>query len=158
MALFSHEDKQAIYNLSDMATEKREDFFKIFGKIKIFWVISPIAITILLSFVFGKIVFGIHIGVLMILGVPISFILKFILSYKIFKIQEQDKYANDKLLWYEFLEELLVSIFICKIQKQDKYDNDELLWYKFLNQLVSFFLWFMLFVFITGLFASFLKD
>ena len=125
MALFSHEDKQAIYNLSDMATEKREDFFKIFGKIKIFWVISPIAITILLSFVFGEIVLIIHLGVLVYFGVPILFILKFMLYYK-----------------------------IAKIQKQDKYDNDELLWYKFLNQLVSFFLWFILFVFISGLFIA----
>lgn len=59
----------------------------------------------------------------MLLGAPISFILKFILYYK-----------------------------ISKIQKQDKYDNDELLWYKFLNQLVSFFLWFILFAFISGIF------
>lgn len=123
MSLFSHEDKRAINNLSDMATKQREDFFKIFGKIKIFWVISPIAVTILLSFVFGEIVFGIHLKVLMLPGVPISFILKFILYYK-----------------------------ISKIQKQDKYDNDELLWYKFLNQLVSFFLWFMLFALISAIF------
>jgi hypothetical protein len=125
MALFSHEDKQAINNLSDMATEKRKDFFEIFGKIKKFWIIFPIAITILLSFVFGKIVLVIHLGVLVYIGVPILFILKFILYYK-----------------------------ISKIQKQDKYDNDELLWYKFLNQLVSFFLWFILFVFITSLFIQ----
>lgn len=123
MALFSHEDKQAINNLSDMATKKREDFFEIFGKIKKFWIISPIAITILLSFVFGEIAFVIHLKVLMLLGVPILFILKFILYYK-----------------------------ISKIQKQDKYDNDELLWYKFLNQLVSFFLWFILFAYISGIF------
>lgn len=123
MALFSHEDKQAIYGLSDMATKKREDFFEIFGKIKKFWIIFPIVITILLSFVFGEIVFGIHLKVLMLPGVPISFILKFILYYK-----------------------------ISKIQKQDKYDNDELLWYKFLNQLVSFFLWFMLFALISAIF------
>lgn len=126
MALFSHEDKRAINNLSDMATELRKDFFKIFGKIKKFWIISPIAVTILLSFVFyfdGKGVFGIPIGVLVYLGVPVLFILKFILYYKISKIQKQDKYANDELLWY-----------------------------KFLNQLVSFFLWFILFVFISGLF------
>lgn len=123
MALFSHEDKRAINNLSDMATEKRKDFFEIFGKIKKFWIISPIAVTILLSFVFGEIVFGIHLKVLMLPGVPISFILKFMLYYK-----------------------------ISKIQKQDKYDNDELLWYKFLNQLVSFFLWFMLFALISAIF------
>lgn len=126
MALFSHEDKRAINNLSDMATEKRKDFFEIFGKVKKFWIISPIAVTILLSFVFyfdGKGVFGIPIGVLVYLGVPVLFILKFILYYKISKIQKQDKYANDELLWYEFL-----------------------------NQLVSFFLWFILFVFISGLF------
>ena len=123
MALFSHEDKQAIYGLSDMATKQREDFFKIFGKIKIFWIISPIAVTILLSFVFGEIVFVIHLKVLMLLGVPILFILKFMLYYKISKIQKQDKYANDELLWY-----------------------------KFLNQLVSFFLWFILFAFISGIF------
>ena len=123
MALFSHEDKQAIYGLSDMATKQREDFFKIFGKIKKFWIISPIAITILLSFVFGEIVFGIHLKVLMLPGVPILFILKFILYYKISKIQKQDKYANDELLWY-----------------------------KFLNQLVSFFLWFMLFALISAIF------
>lgn len=125
MALFSHEDKQAIYGLSDMATKKREDFFEIFGKIKKFWIISPIVITILLSFVFGKIVFNIHLGVLFILGVPILFILKFILYYKISKIQKQDKYANDELLWY-----------------------------KFLNQLVSFFLWFILFAFISHMFIQ----
>ncbi len=125
MALFSHEDKQAIYNLSDMATKQRKDFFKIFGKIKIFWIISPTVITILLSFVFGGFVLGIPLAVLQMLGVPILFILKFILYYK-----------------------------ISKIEKQDKYDNDELLWYKFLNQLVSFFLWFILFVFITTLFIS----
>ena len=125
MALFSHEDKQAINNLSDMATEKRKDFFEIFGKIKKFWVIFPIAITILLSFVFGKIVFVIHLKSLMLLGVPILFILKFMLYYK-----------------------------ISKIQKQDKYDNDELLWYKFLNQLVSFFLWFILFAFISIIFSE----
>ncbi|WP_086236314.1 hypothetical protein [Campylobacter devanensis] len=125
MALFSHEDKQAIYGLSDMATKQREDFFKIFGKIKIFWVISPIAVTILLSFVFGGFILGIPLAVLQLLGVPILFILKFILYYK-----------------------------ISKIQKQDKYDNDELLWYEFLNQLVSFFLWFILFVFITSLFIQ----
>ena len=125
MALFSHEDKQAINNLSDMATEKRKDFFEIFGKIKKFWIIFPIAITILLSFVFGKIVLVIHLGVLVYIGVPILFILKFILYYK-----------------------------ISKIQKQDKYDNDELLWYQFLEQLVSFFLWFILFVFITSLFIQ----
>lgn len=125
MALFSHEDKQAIYGLSDMATKKREDFFEIFGKIKKFWIISPIAITILLSFVFGEIAFVIHLKVLMILGVPISFILKFMLYYKISKIQKQDNYANDELLWY-----------------------------KFLNQLVSFFLWFILFVFISGIFEE----
>ena len=125
MALFSHEDKQAINNLSDMATGLRKNFFKIFGKIKKFWVIFPIAITILLSFVFGKIVLVIHLGVLVYLGVPVLFILKFILYYK-----------------------------ISKIQKQDKYDNDELLWYKFLNQLVSFFLWFILFVFISSLFIG----
>lgn len=123
MALFSHEDKQAIYGLSEMVTEQRKDFFEIFGKIKKFWIISPIAITILLSFVFGEIVFGIHLKVLMLLGVPISFILKFILYYKISKIQKQDKYANDELLWY-----------------------------KFLNQLVSFFLWFMLFALISAIF------
>ena len=125
MALFSHEDKQAIYGLSDMATKKREDFFEIFGKIKKFWIIFPIAITILLSFVFGKIVLIIHLGVLVYFGVPILFILKFMLYYK-----------------------------ISKIQKQDKYVNDELLWYKFLNQLVSFFLWFILFVFISSLFIG----
>ena len=125
MALFSHEDKQAIYGLSDMATKQRKDFFEIFGKIKKFWIISPIAITILLSFVFGEIVLIIHLGVLVYFGVPILFILKFMLYYK-----------------------------IAKIQKQDKYDNDELLWYKFLNQLVSFFLWFILFVFISGLFIA----
>ncbi|TWO27753.1 hypothetical protein XK09_06890 [Campylobacter lanienae] len=124
MALFSHEDKQAIYELSDMATELRKDFFKIFGKIKIFWVISPIAVTILLSFVFGKGVFVMPLAVL-IIGMPILFIVKFILYYK-----------------------------ISKIQKQDKYDNDELLWYEFLNQLVSFFLWFLLFLYISGLFAE----
>ena len=124
MALFSHEDKQAIYNLSDMATKKREDFFKIFGKIKIFWIIFPIAVTILLSFVFDEGVFIIPLAVL-IIGMPILFILKFILYYKISKIQKQDKYANDELLWYEFL-----------------------------NQLVSFFLWFILFVFISGLFIA----
>lgn len=123
MALFSHEDKQAIYRLSDMATKQRKDFFEIFGKIKKFWIISPIAITILLSFVFGEIVFVIHLKVLMLLGVPILFILKFMLYYKISKIQKQDKYANDELLWY-----------------------------KFLNQLVSFFLWFILFAFISGIF------
>ena len=86
MALFSHEDKQAINNLSDMATEKRKDFFEIFGKIKKFWIIFPIAITILLSFVFGKIVLVIHLGVLGYIGVHILFILKFILYYKISKI------------------------------------------------------------------------
>ncbi|MBR2158826.1 MAG: hypothetical protein IJ964_02525, partial [Campylobacter sp.] len=75
------------------------------------------------AFVFGEIVFGIHLKVLMLLGVPISFILKFILYYKISKIQKQDKYANDELLWY-----------------------------KFLNQLVSFFLWFMLFALISSIF------
>ena len=123
MALFSHEDKQAIYGLSDMATKQRKDFFEIFGKIKKFWIISPIAITILLSFVFGEIVLIIHLGVLVYFGVPILFILKFMLYYK-----------------------------IAKIQKQDKYDNDELLWYKFLNQLVSFFLWFMLFALISSIF------
>lgn len=122
---FSHEDKQAIYNLSDMATGLRKDFFEIFGKIKIFWVISPIAITILLSFVFGGFVIPLFLNVLLIFGVPILFILKFILYYK-----------------------------ISKIQKQDKYNNDELLWYEFLNQLVSFFLWFILFVFITSLFIQ----
>lgn len=122
MALFSHEDKQAIYGLSDMATKKREDFFKIFGKIKIFWIISPIAITMLLYFIFG---FGIYLGVLFIFGVPVLFILKFMLYYKISKIQKQDKYANNELLWY-----------------------------KFLNQLVSFFLWFILFVFISSLFIG----
>jgi hypothetical protein len=122
MKLFSHEDKQAIYGLSDMATKKREDFFEIFGKIKIFWIISPIAITMLLYFIFG---FGIYLGVLFIFGVPVLFILKFILYYKISKIQKQDKYANNELLWY-----------------------------KFLNQLVSFFLWFMLFVFISSLFIG----
>ena len=79
MALFSHEDKQAIYGLSEMVAKKRKDFFEIFGKIKKFWIIFPIAVTILLSFVFGEIVFGIHLKVLMLLGVPISFILKFIL-------------------------------------------------------------------------------
>lgn len=125
MKLFSHEDKQAIYKLSDMATGLRKNFFEIFGKIKKFWIISPIAITILLSFVFGKIVLVIHLGVLVYLGVPVLFILKFILYYKISKIQKQDKYANDELLWY-----------------------------KFLNQLVSFFLWFILFVFITSLFIQ----
>ncbi|MBR2163722.1 MAG: hypothetical protein IJ953_02400 [Campylobacter sp.] len=125
MALFSHEDKRAIYGLSEMVTEQRKDFFEIFGKIKKFWIISPIAITILLSFVFGEIVLIIHLGVLVYFGVPILFILKFMLYYK-----------------------------IAKIQKQDKYDNDELLWYKFLNQLVSFFLWFILFVFISGLFIA----
>lgn len=125
MALFSHEDKQAIYGLSDMATKQREDFFKIFGKIKIFWVISPIAVTILLSFVFGAFVIPLFLNVLMIFGVPILFILKFILYYKISKIQKQDKYVDDELLWYEFL-----------------------------NQLVSFFLWFILFVFITNLFIG----
>ena len=124
MSLFSHEDKQAIYGLSDMATKKREDFFKIFGKIKKFWIISPIAITILLSFVFGEKVFGNILVLLTIFSVPILFILKFILYYK-----------------------------ISKIQKQDKYDNDELLWYKFLNQLVTFFLWFMLLVYISFLFT-----
>lgn len=124
MALFSHEDKQAIYGLSDMATKQREDFFKIFGKIKKFWIISPIAITILLSFVFGEKVFGNILVLLTIFSVPILFILKFILYYK-----------------------------ISKIQKQDKYDNDELLWYKFLNQLVTFFLWFMLLVYISFLFT-----
>ena len=124
MALFSHEDKQAINNLFDMATEKRKDFFEIFGKIKIFWVISPIAITILLSFVFGGFVIPLFLNVLMIFSVPILFILKFILYYK-----------------------------ISKIQKQDKYDNDELLWYEFLNQLVTFFLWFMLLVYISFLFT-----
>lgn len=125
MALFSHEDKQAIYGLSDMATGLREDFFKIFGKIKIFWVISPIAVTILLSFVFGGFVIPLFLNVLMIFGVPILFILKFILYYKISKIQKQDKYVDDELLWYEFL-----------------------------NQLVSFFLWFILFIFITSLFIQ----
>lgn len=41
MALFSHEDKQAIYGLSDMATKQREDFFKIFGLIvNIIWVLK----------------------------------------------------------------------------------------------------------------------
>lgn len=125
MALFSHENKQAIYGLSDMATKQREDFFKIFGKIKIFWVISPIAVTILLSFVFGAFVIPLFLNVLMIFGVPILFILKFILYYKISKIQKQDKYVDDELLWYEFL-----------------------------NQLVSFFLWFILFVFITSLFIQ----
>lgn len=125
MSLFSHEDKQAIYGLSDMATKQREDFFKIFGKIKIFWVISPIAVTILLSFVFGGFVIPLFLNVLTILGMPILFILKFILYYK-----------------------------ISKIQKQDKYDNDELLWYEFLNQLVSFFLWFILFLFISSLFIQ----
>lgn len=124
MALFSHEDKQAIYGLSDMATKKREDFFEIFGKIKKFWVIFPIAITILLSFVFGEKVFGNILVLLTIFGVPILFILKFILYYKISKIQKQDKYANDELLWYEFL-----------------------------NQLVTFFLWFMLLVYISFLFT-----
>ena len=124
MALFSHEDKQAIYGLSDMATKQREDFFKIFGKIKIFWVISPIAVTILLAFVFGGFVIPLFLNVLTILGVPILFILKFILYYKISKIQKQDKYANDELLWYEFL-----------------------------NQLVTFFLWFMLLVYISFLFT-----
>ncbi|WP_086307425.1 hypothetical protein [Campylobacter devanensis] len=124
MALFSHEDKQAIYGLSDMATKQREDFFKIFGKIKKFWIISPIAVTILLSFVFGEGVFVIPLAVLMI-GMPILFIVKFILYYK-----------------------------ISKIQKQDKYVDDELLWYKFLNQLVSFFLWFLLFLYISGLFVG----
>lgn len=124
MALFSHEDKQAIYGLSDMATKQREDFFKIFGKIKKFWIISPIAITILLSFVFGEKVFGNILVLLTIFGVPILFILKFILYYKISKIQKQDKYANDELLWYEFL-----------------------------NQLVTFFLWFMLLVYISFLFT-----
>lgn len=127
MALFSHEDKRAINNLSDMATELRKDFFKIFGKIKKFWIISPIAITILLSFVFyfdGKGVFGFPIAVLTML-VPILFILKFILYYKISKIKKQDKYANDELLWY-----------------------------KFLNQLVSFFLWFILFAHISILFIG----
>ena len=79
----------------------------------------------MLSFVFGKIVLVIHLGVLVYIGVPILFILKFILYYK-----------------------------ISKIQKQDKYDNDELLWYQFLEQLVSFFLWFILFVFITSLFIQ----
>lgn len=125
MALFSHEDKQAIYGLSDMATKKREDFFEIFGKIKIFWVISPIAVTILLSFVFGGFVIPLFLNVLTIFSVPILFILKFILYYKISKIQKQDKYANDELLWYQFLE-----------------------------QLVSFFLWFILFLFITSLFIQ----
>lgn len=125
MALFSYEDKQAIYGLSDMATGLRKDFFEIFGKIKIFWVISPIAVTILLSFVFGAFVIPLFLNVLMIFSVPILFILKFILYYKISKIQKQDKYANDELLWY-----------------------------KFLNQLVSFFLWFILFVFITSLFIQ----
>ena len=124
MALFSHEDKQAIYGLSDMATKKREDFFKIFGKIKKFWIISPIAITILLSFVFGEKVFDNILVLLTIFGVPILFILKFILYYKISKIQKQDKYANDELLWFEFL-----------------------------NQLVTFFLWFMLLVYISFLFT-----
>lgn len=124
MALFSHEDKQAINNLSDMATEKREDFFEIFGKIKKFWIIFPIAITILLSFVFGEKVFDNILVLLTIFGVPILFILKFILYYKISKIQKQDKYANDELLWYEFL-----------------------------NQLVTFFLWFMLLVYISFLFT-----
>lgn len=125
MALFSHEDKQAIYGLSDMATKQREDFFKIFGKIKIFWIISPIAVTILLSFVFGGFVIPLFLNVLLIFGVPILFILKFMLYYKISKIQKQDNYANDELLWYEFL-----------------------------NQLVTFFLWFILFVFITNLFIG----
>ena len=125
MSLFSHEDKQAIYGLSDMATKQREDFFKIFGKIKIFWIISPIAVTILLSFVFGGFILGIPLAILQLFGVPILFILKFILYYKISKIKKQDKYANDELLWYEFL-----------------------------NQLVSFFLWFILFVFITSLFIQ----
>ncbi|WP_086230015.1 hypothetical protein [Campylobacter devanensis] len=128
MSLFSHEDKQAIYGLSDMATKQREDFFKIFGKIKKFWVISPIAVTILLSFVFyfdGKGVFGIPIAVLTMPCVPILFILKLILYYKISKIKKQDKYVDDELLWYEFL-----------------------------NQLVSFFLWFILFVYISGLFIG----
>ncbi|MBO7154883.1 MAG: hypothetical protein J6V67_03225, partial [Campylobacter sp.] len=124
MALFSHEDTQPIYGLSDMATEKRKDFFEIFGKIKIFWIISPIAVTILLSFVFGEIAFGIY-GVLIIFGMPILFILKFILYYKISKIQKQDKYANDELLWY-----------------------------KFLNQLVSFFLWFLFIAYISSLFIQ----
>ena len=124
MALFSHEDKQAIYNLSDMATKQRKDFFEIFGKIKKFWVIFPIAITILLSFVFGEKVFGNILVLLTIFGVPILFILKFMLYYKISKIQKQDKYANDELLWY-----------------------------KFLNQLVTFFLWFMLLVYISFLFT-----
>ena len=134
MALFSHEDKQAIYNLSDMATKKREDFFKIFGKIKIFWIIFPIAVTILLSFVFDEGVFIIPLAVLMI-GMPILFILKFILYYKISKIQKQNKYANDEFLWWYNA-------------------DDELLWYKFLNQLVSFFLWFLLFLYISGLFVG----
>lgn len=124
MKLFSHEDKQAIYGLSDMATGLRKDFFEIFGKIKKFWVIFPIAITILLSFVFGEKVFGNILVLLTIFGVPILFILKFILYYKISKIQKQDKYANDELLWYEFL-----------------------------NQLVTFFLWFMLLVYISFLFT-----
>ena len=79
----------------------------------------------MLSFVFGEIAFTIYLDMLLIFGMPILFILKFILYYK-----------------------------ISKIQKQDKYDNDELLWYKFLNQLVSFFLWFILFVFITSLFIK----
>ncbi|MBR2149015.1 MAG: hypothetical protein IJ965_06275 [Campylobacter sp.] len=134
MALFSHEDKQAIYNLSDMATKKREDFFKIFGKIKIFWIIFPIAVTILLSFVFDEGVFIIPLAVL-IIGMPILFILKFILYYKISKIQKQNKYANDEFLWWYNA-------------------DDELLWYKFLNQLVSFFLWFLLFLYISGLFVG----
>lgn len=124
MALFSHEDKRAINNLSDMATRLRKDFFEIFGKIKKFWIISPIAVTILLSFVFGEKVFGNILVLLTIFGVPILFILKFILYYKISKIQKQDKYANDELLWY-----------------------------KFLNQLVTFFLWFMLLVYISFLFT-----
>ena len=67
----------------------------------------------------------IPLAILQLFGVPILFILKFILYYKISKIQKQDKYANDELLWYEFL-----------------------------NQLVSFFLWFILFVFITSLFIQ----
>lgn len=134
MALFSHKDKQAIYGLSDMATKKREDFFKIFGKIKIFWIIFPIAVTILLSFVFDEGVFIIPLAVLMI-GMPILFILKFILYYKISKIQKQNKYANDEFLWWYNA-------------------DDELLWYKFLNQLVSFFLWFLLFLYISGLFVG----
>ena len=135
MALFSYEDKQAIYGLSDMATGLRKDFFEIFGKIKIFWIISPIAVTILLSFVFGGFVLGIPLAILQLLGVPILFILKFILYYKISKIQKQDKYANDEFLWWYNA-------------------DDELLWYKFLNQLVSHFLWFILFVFITSLFIQ----